>query len=75
MYPKDSQKYDFDITYVPEKEMLLADALSLSVLGGQCTGRIGRERDRECQHDSVPPNIRETNDNQWRDRKDDTCRH
>ncbi len=28
-----------------------------SVPGEHCTGRIGRERDRECQHDSVPPNI------------------
>ncbi len=58
------QKYDFDITYVPGKDMLLADALSRAYLEDNAQeGSV--EKEIECQHNTVPPNIGgETKNNQ-----------
>ncbi len=57
-------KYDFDITYVPGKDMLLADALSRAYLEDNAQeGSV--EKEIECQHNKVPPNIGgETKNNQ-----------
>lgn len=50
------QKYDFVITHVPVKEMLLEDAMSRAYL--EDTAQEGLvEKEIECEHDSGPPDI------------------